>query len=515
MKEKIKFKMPESTAFFAALIFGVLTHVFGLVNVLHNCDDIAQQPGGYGTGISSGRWLLSILGDVAEVCGLNYNLPVVNGLLFIVLISISAAFVIRIFHVQNHIGAALIGMLFSSFPSVFSILTFRYTAVYYGISVLLAIVAVWVWPQKYGILLSAFCIACSLGIYQAFVPFSISLFVLLLMQQAIEGNTSFGTLVIRGVKACISLILGLLIYYVALKVFLKVYGTELSDYQGVNEMGQLSLREIPLLIKKAFYSFCMLPFKDYCGLSSMGLLKVTYLLLGVVAAGLFGFFFLKKAKNCLIACFVAVLCALFPVAVNFVVIMCPDGWFYTLMVYPFVMIGCVPVILYESLISQADQEQKLPYILNKVIAFLLSLLIGLYSYQSNVSYGTHYFSNKQVENYVSSLVVQVRMTEGFSTEYDWALLGKINDPLLYDYWQYETYIGGVEFTPVLLRRDTMADWVMHYYGYRIPVADDATVTQLCQNEVVKEMPCWPNDGSIKIVDDTIVIKFEEIEKLSR
>lgn len=57
----------------------------GLVNVLHNYDDIAQQPRGYGTGVTSGRWLLSIMGDFCDAIGGNFNLPTVNGLLFLLL----------------------------------------------------------------------------------------------------------------------------------------------------------------------------------------------------------------------------------------------------------------------------------------------------------------------------------------------------------------------------------------------------------------------------------------------
>ena len=46
---------PFGIAVAAAMGVGTVTHLFGLVNILHNYDDIAQQPRGYGTGISSGR----------------------------------------------------------------------------------------------------------------------------------------------------------------------------------------------------------------------------------------------------------------------------------------------------------------------------------------------------------------------------------------------------------------------------------------------------------------------------
>lgn len=61
----------------SALIAGLMTHLFGWMNVLHNCDDIGQQAIGYGTGITSGRWLLSILGDGIQWLGgrVQYTVP--------------------------------------------------------------------------------------------------------------------------------------------------------------------------------------------------------------------------------------------------------------------------------------------------------------------------------------------------------------------------------------------------------------------------------------------------------
>lgn len=76
---------PPHLAAAAAFGSGLLVHLFGLVNVLHNYDDIAQQPRGYGTGVTSGRWLLSIMGDFCDAIGGNFNLPTVNGLLFLLL----------------------------------------------------------------------------------------------------------------------------------------------------------------------------------------------------------------------------------------------------------------------------------------------------------------------------------------------------------------------------------------------------------------------------------------------
>lgn len=515
MKRKKDYKTPEWTAVRAALIAGTITHLFGLVNVLHNYDDIAQQPRGYGTGITSGRWLLSLLGDFVEINGGNYNLPLINGLLFILLIACSAGLLVSVFHIRNLQMAALIGMLFVTFPSAFSTLAFRYTAVYYGLGILFSVLAAWILRRhKYGLLLSALCTSFSLGIYQAYVPITIGIFVLLLIQQALEGNTALWGLIRRGLYYCAALLLGLLFYCLFLNLALKIYGTELSNYQGVNQMGKIALGDIPVLVWEAFYSFCMLPIKDYCGLAGLRLIKIAYLLLGGVAILLIGYILIKKIKKVSIALFTSALCLIFPVAVNFIVIMCPDSWVYTLMVYSFALVACVPIILLEIVLS-SESCNKGKDILKKGIGFITAVLICCYAYQTNINYTALYYSNRQVENYLNSLIAQVRMTEGFDTEMDWAFIGEIDDPLLYCYWQYEMNIGGIEFTEGMLKRYSWGEWIRNYFGYSIPTASEDEVAALNGREEVRNMPCWPNEGSIKVIDDTVVIKCQELQGESK
>ena len=149
---------PPHLAAAAAFGSGLLVHLFGLVNVLHNYDDIAQQPRGYGTGVTSGRWLLSIMGDFCDAIDGNFNLPMLNGLLFLLLIAVSAGLLVSVFRIRNRASAALMGVLFAVFPSAFSTLAFRYTAVYYGVAILLSVAAVWLFQR------------CSCGLPEASAP---------------------------------------------------------------------------------------------------------------------------------------------------------------------------------------------------------------------------------------------------------------------------------------------------------------------------------------------------------
>lgn len=507
-------KDTAAIAVLTAFFFGLLIHLFGLVNVMHNNDDIWQLPMGYGTGISSGRWLLTILGDQLMRWGLGYNITVINGVLFLAMIAVSAGFIVSIFHIRNKMSAALIGMLFVAFPSATSVLFFKYTTIYYGIAILLSVLAAWVLEKsRLGLLWSALCTAFAMGIYQAYAPITITVFVLLLIQQVLSGDADIRKIVRRGLYFCAALILGVILYFVFLKVSLAVYGTALSDYQGVDNMGKISLSQLPGLLKRTLGSLLKLPIYDYCGLANTGMLKLLYVLMAGEAVLLVGYILFAKLKKLSTTVITGLLCAVLPFAINFVVIMCPDTLLYTLMVYSFVMIPCIPLILFECLppVNNGTKE-KIQKIAGKVIAVVTAVMIFCYAYGANVNYTAMYYGNRQVENYWNSIVTQVRMTEGFDADKEWALIGNIDDPLLESSWEYAISYGGNRFTEDLLNQYSRLAWVNNYMGIKVPAASEEKIAQLSATSEVQEMPCWPAYGSIKVIDDTVVIKFQDLEE---
>lgn len=508
MTVKINWRKNQWTAGISAMACGVAVHMVGLVTILHNNDNIGEMPFGYGAGITSGRWLLTILGDLSVNMGFAYNLHWVNGILFLLLIALSAVLTTDILKPRSRLLAGLMGALFAVFPTVTGTMMFRYTVVYYGISLLLAIGAVWLTEHyRCGSISGAVCLALSMGIYQAYVPFAISLFVLLLLQKTLKREADFWGLVKRGISYCLILAAGVVIYFLCLRLCLALYGTQLSDYNGVNSMGKLSLAELPQLLKETVYCFGMMPKINYCSLAGMKLIGICYYLLGGVAAFLLLWVLIFRVKKPLLTALALVLCGLLPVAVNFIQIMCPDGLIYTLMVYPFVLIGYIPVMILDA----AEEHFRFGKLAEKAIILLLSVLITCYAYEANVVYSAQYYGNRQMENYVNTIIAQVRMTEGFDPEKEWAFIGQIEDPLLRSVWENETRYGGSESLQGLINRPTRWHWFQMYCGYWLPTADDATVAQLSQTAEVQQMPCWPANGSIRVIGDAVVIKFQNVE----
>lgn len=500
-----KIKSPPVAAMVSSFVCGCITHLFALVTILHNYDNIGNLPGGYGTGAISGRWFLQALGELFLRTGLNYNLPLFNGLVFLLLVAACAGILVATAQIKSCRIAVLVGMLFSVFPPACSTLFFRFTAVFYGTAMLFACTAPFLAEKyRFGWIGSILLIALSLGIYQAYIPMTIGIFVLLMLCHTLRETRKIPSLILRGISYCGILAAGYLLYFAITKLVLLGSDSVLVGYQGIDAMGQISLSEIPRLVQKAFTDVCMIPFADYCGISYRKIIKLAYLLIWIVSIPLL-FCILKDRLSTLAARgFFLLLLLIFPVAINFIAVMVPSGWIYTLMVYPLVLLPCLPLILLDHLPQCSGKY------LGKLVPGAIAILIFLYIYYANVNYTAMYYENRQVENYVASMVTQVRMTEGFRPDMQWVKIGKVEDPLLGSMWVEEAAYGGNSYALHLINEFSFSDWIENYIGYHIPFASEETVLEFASMQTVQDMPCWPAQGSIRIIEDTVVIKCQDL-----
>lgn len=515
MDRKKTKQTPEYRAAAAAFVCGCVAHAFGLVNILHNYDNIFEMPKGYGTGITSGRWLLHLLGDFCQnVLDLGYNMPVLNGLVYLGFIALSAAIVVNFLQITGK-RAILTGCLMATFPTVFDTMIFRFTSPYYGLALLLSVLAAWVLCRKpWGIPVSALCLALSMGIYQAYPPVTISLLVLRLMRDSLQEDAELCKLIRKGLRCCVALLLGVALYFVTLKIAMALYSLQepvvLNDYQGINTMGQISLSQLPRLLARAWFYGATFTLTDYCALVVTPIFKVIWTSL-VAAIGLLAVCLLiqKKVKP-LLAAFFCLMGLIFPLAYNFIMVMCPDALIYAIMVYAFVLVAIAPLMLLECLPRNIGKPTVW---LSRVIGLLTACIVFYNSYYGNLNYTAQYYANRQVENYFSGMYAQIRMTEGYTPDKTLAFLGEeFDDPKLWNIWYAEPSYGGFASAKSLLNASYSSDfWIMTYLGYGTDGATDQEKDSLWQDPRIKEMPCWPSEGSIRVVDDFLVVKLQEAQ----
>ena len=498
----------------SALVIGLLIHAFALTNLLQNYDNITTSLHGFGCGVDSGRWLLSILSMGIHYFFGGYNLPWFNGFITIVILAISAGFLNSIFGIRNNALSIILGGIFISFPTVSSTLFFRFVSMYDAFAIFLAIVSVWILQHyKFGFILSAVCVAMSMGIYQAYFPMTTTILIVLLMQTTLHGELTFGQIFKKALFYLGFLILALLAYFACQKATMVILNAELNDYQGISKMGQINIAELPNMVAETFVTVIKLPFSDYCAV-------VPNVIMRAFLVPLYLFTFICIVVLCIKRCkhfqwiWMIVFGIMFPVAINLIRIMAPDGIVYTMMLYSFVFIYIFPIVVVNEFKHSLPLicKRKLPSCIVTIISVILAVMIAFYAYFANANYTAQYYTTKQTENYFNSLMTQVRMTEGYTSSCEWAFIGdRFEDPLLSPEWDEIPLYGGNGTTYINVNAYSRTRWIITYFGYELPMASDETVDRLKNNSIVQDMPCFPDEGSIRIIDGTVVIKLEDFD----
>ena len=147
----------------AFVLTALACYLYVLVGNINNYDNIVCTPEGYGTGLRSGRWMLTLLGDTVGHAMGNFNLPLFNGLLGLVFLGLACQFLWRALHLQKPWQCAVLTAITAAWPAAASAMLFSFTVHYYLFAVLLAAVAVWMTDRSgWGWLVgAALTLACS------------------------------------------------------------------------------------------------------------------------------------------------------------------------------------------------------------------------------------------------------------------------------------------------------------------------------------------------------------------
>lgn len=500
--------------FISTIVIGLFAHAFIALNVIHNHDTINSTPNGVGAGLSSGRWVFQLIQDFSNKYGWHYNLPAFNCFLALIILSLCACFIISIYNIKDLIYCILTGGIFVTFPSVTSMMFFSYRVHYYSIAIFLIIFAVYL-AKKGQIVIPVILLAISCGIYQAYFPLAITMILLLFLYEMITSPHSFTDNLVRGIKYVFILILGLVLYYIVLQFLLSVYKIELTDYQGINEMG-IHLNEIPDILKNVYVTFFQLPFIEYWDINQSALTKICILFFYIISAALIAVSLHKKTKGVKLE--IIVTAAMLPIAVNSILIMCAHGKFiYTLMVYSLVFLYLLPIILIEAFNNNCNKishaKKLFIGIQNTVIALFLFLVIANYIYSSNGNYLSLYYANQQTIHYFQTMVTRIKSIDDYTDELPVLFIGETIEDASFDHSLYENapfLYGGNVTSTYLINSYSSKTWFKPYFGYNPPqLTEQEKIDRISNNTVVMAMPCYPDDGSIKIIDDVIVVKLTE------
>ena len=517
--------------FLSAFICGLFAHIYALTNHLYNYDELWHTPTGFGTGLEVGRWALSITVWIQKVlfddC---FTIPFINGTLTIILYAVAACFVVSALDIKDEFYAIIVGGLMTTFPAFTCRMFFMFTTHYYAIGIAMAAAGAWIIAKKkLNILKVMIAIALTvygMAIYQANFTTAVCILVGNLLVWFITENVELKT----AIKKCINYVLYLgacmALFLAGSKIALSITGKQMETYENLDKMGQLSMEQLIEGIIRCYKTFFKLPIIDVYSMNPNRIVKIAFLICFLVFLYTFVKVWMMK-KEVYLKVLVSLVFAVLPIAVNLIIIMAiSSGTMYSIMVYEIVFVFIISIACLEAIRTCNSDITAMPNkmvidkvetLLNSVTAVMLVITVITYIWFANGNYLAMEYTNQHDNAYYQTLMTQIKSVDGYHADMPITMIGK---PVVDSTYTRQDMIGG---TFDLAGKgstniNAYSSWniMTRVLGYD-PVnrnSDEEEEYFRGLDEVVN-MPCYPSSGSIKIIDDTIVIKFQEPSELEQ
>ncbi len=509
--------------FLATALVGLFTHMFLFVNKLPNADAMTSFYFDQNM-VTSGRWFLTV------VCGISsyYDLNWVIGVLSILYLAIAAVLISEFFEVKNLSVRVGIGALLATFPALTATFAYLYTADGYMLAFLLAVLAAYLTKKfRWGFLPGAVCLACSIGSYQAYLAVTVLLCMFAIINQCLN-NKSFKELWSKAWRFLTMGIGGGLLYYIALKVCLWVQGKELDTYQGIDQMGKISLQTLPGMIYDAIYDFAVFALKGNIFVNN-GFSLICVLLLTVVACATILLCYIKSKayKRWYQTLLLLVFAALLPLGTNIIFFMSSDVTFHLLMRMQWVLFPVYALVLSEKWTEEYVAKEKTndkhfyqrvkKYMPTAVSCVGLLAALGI-SYQFMLMDNIAYFNmNERYEKtyaYCLRLADRIEQTPGYEQGMPIAMIGVVDEskyPVTDITGDVTSRISGSTGDILIYKGEQYAAFMKHYLNVTInPIVGDRII-EIYNSPEYREMDSFPAEDSIRIVDGVMYIKTEPKE----
>lgn len=507
LREKIK---PEwKAAFIGCFLVGILTHMPVLLSDIPNHDGLANMYSDQNV-VVSGRWFLTV------ACGISsyYTLPWIIGLLGLLYLGLGAAALCELLEVRKTWAAALCGALLSVFPALASTFAYVYTLDGYMLALLLAVLAV-LFVKKYrlGFLPGALCLAFSMGIYQAYLPFTIILSVFsiwMLLLKKMPETVSLKGQIFSALRYLYMGILGVFLYYGILQVMLQLQGKQLADYQGINEMASSSAagKGIISVLKNMYGDFLAFSLKGNVLFQNVFSLISLFLL---AAAAVWTVFMLlargKYRKKTVIIIVIALSVAALPALTNIILLISPSVNYHLLMRYQWVLY----VIGGVALVSGSASSERSGVWLEWIALAAAFVLVFCYSITDNIAYSNLHKKYEKTYAYCIRLLDRIEQTPGYYPGIPIAMIGVVGDEQFppTDLTPSVTAgMIGMGGDSLLYTGANYQGFIRHYLGASLNILPPKAMATMYYSEEYTAMESFPGADSIRIIDGIMYIKTE-------
>ncbi|BDH60753.1 hypothetical protein MTP04_08830 [Lysinibacillus sp. PLM2] len=500
-------------AFNAAMIIGIITHLYAFMHRYPNHDSLHNLYSSQAM-VTSGRFFLSPAAGISSY----FDLPWVIGLFSIFFLALAAVSLVILFEVRKKISIILISGIVVTFPSVSSTFSYIFTADGYMLGIFMAILAVVITKKfkKFGFLIGALLVCLSVGIYQANLSVVLTFTTFWLIHEIIYSNNSLKQVWANVLRSGLMIGIGMVGYLIVYKLFTTFFAVQISTYQGLDKVGNLTLADIPRRISQIIKELKTFFFRGFINGYEVNFLEILNVLLVIVLfVGVIVVIAKKQLyKNSGLLITLAIGVITLPFSYYIAYFMSPSVFYHMLMVFGLSSVYIFIVLMYDKIDEKQGPVLKIERFNSWATVILMTFTIFNFGLIANIAYMNMELRYEKSINVANRLVDRIEQLDEYENIEKIAVYGNVS--LHSDLTskiipsQIPEMTGSVGEV-VFYKPYSYQELLDQFLGYSLKMATDEETEQISQTEQFAEMGIWPAKDSIAVIGDTVIIKFEEVE----
>lgn len=497
----------------ASLIWGIVAHGMAMFVKFSYHDDVPWF-NGVGETYGLGRWFLAIESRITEALwgSMDYSVPAFNGVLTIAGIAFTLYLLCRKLEIKDRLLIVSLCGVFVCFPSVTNIFGFIFTAPQYYVGAMFGVAGAYLlytYDNVPTFLICTFLMALSVGVYQSNIPVNLMVLLLFMLDRVCSTDMKWKEYIILALKNALVCVCFMGQYFLYNLISLKAANAVMYDYKGVNSFGYSSPEAYIYRIYTAYKRFIKpADHINYDGVSNnMFPWNIKYFHMLLIAATLILIVYLLRSSGTLTKIAqISILIAVSPLFAYFVYVMVDEDDAHGGMGY-----GAAFMFILAAYIIERTREYGRTARITANAGIALMLVIGLmFARYANICYLKVQVMQTEAISYYNRLIARIESVDGYTADTPVAYIGGnqknedeasvegLFDPIYLPPFQGNSIINDFSW------KETMRLWC----GFSPVIAEDDALSETGQEQIT-QMPCYPASGSIKMIDDVLVVKFAE------
>ena len=513
-------KKKELYVFLTAIVSMFITHYYFFANRFISYEDLVNSfvPRNlFSIGaLDHGRWFL----PVAQIFSSNWSMPQVSGLISGVVFGLTAILLVRIYEIHSMVLSVLLSVVLTTFPAVACFNGYTHQAETFVISICLATLAVYLVGryQKYGFVFGGLVLCLSMGIYQSFVSYVVGLVYVIVVLACLQKDMNIKKLFQKLLPYVFMMGIGAALYVCVTKGLLEATGTQMVEYHNARNALNLSNINIAIGIKPMIVIFLQYYFSTVYNGSFlvMGMNLLAALLIAAVVVK--KLIVNGKQKNWVMNLILLLVLAVIPFGINSLPVLLGNAALngnglrrYTF--YCLVVTYVLFIVIVDRWLGKGELQGKMKKIVSYASVLILCVVCWCGYLQCNQAYTRANVVYESVFGYMNRILARAEQVEGWDRTVP-VYFAK-NTKMFGSFYEeeIEEFDDLFDMEPLQLQgmydQVSIANFWRIYLHMEVENPSEEQINKINEMQEYKDMPAYPAEDSVKILDGVLVIKMDE------